>query len=262
MFGPFLDVMHAKLDELEMSFEDVFKAKILAPLEKMVRDAGGTTVVLVPSSKDAFHDPVFPQEAFEGESVGQGIVMAPNPCTIAVNGAAAFAVSSTDIIKHLAGTEISRTKNADADAATQHISDRMSRLCAHLVGQRSFYPLYPPNAGTMLDCNLALPEDVAAEETTRRSASSVSMGVLPHIMIMPSDLGVFAKRFIVRKSSQDCGGGGAKAKAKGHSIVGVNPGRLTRGVGGGTYALLKVPCPGRAMDVDIASGTSAHVLKI
>ena len=89
----------------------------------------------------------------------------------------------------------------------------------------------------------------------------MSMGVLPHVMIMPSDLGVFAKRFTVRKSSQDCGGGGG-AKAKDHSIVGVNPGRLTRGVGGGTYALLKVPCPGRAMDVDIASGTSAHILKI
>ena len=109
----------------------------------------------------------------------------------------------------------------------------------------------------MLDCALATPTGAGGERAPGGAGASVSMDVLPHVMLVPSDLGVFAKRFAVRRR-----GGGGGAAAREHAVVGVNPGRLTRGAGGGTYALLKVPCPGRALDMDIAGGTSAHILKI
>ena len=57
-------------------------------------------------------------------------------------------------------------------------SDRLSRLCKHIMTQKNFYPIFPPNPEINLEFtkyhNLTLP-------------------VTPHILILPSDLKEFIK---------------------------------------------------------------------
>ena len=273
LVGPFVDIGHAKVNSLEVTFEEVFAAKVLAPLEAAVRDSKKTiTVVIVPSSRDAFHHPVFPQEGFapassfgigsDGSMSPSSIVMAPNPCLFSIDGAATVAVSSTDILKHLAGNEMFKAPAPNAQSEAQdtnsaslismsstYIADRMSRLSAHLVGQRSFYPLYPPGTSTMLDCTLAHPDAPG----TRNGIGGVAIGVAPDVMVLPSDLGAFAKRFSVGENR-------ARDKAGKRSVVALNPGRLARGVGGGTYATLSLP--GTTTASSTAAATSVHVLRV
>jgi DNA polymerase alpha subunit B len=53
-----------------------------------------------------------------------------------------FGVTSTDVLFHLGKEEIS---------FPPHSGDRLRRLANHLIQQRSFYPLYPPNEELSLD---------------------------------------------------------------------------------------------------------------
>merc|ERR1719242_2016096 len=83
--------------------------------------------------------------------------------------------------------------------------DRMARLASHLLTQGSFYPLYPPSEEMNVDY-----EQLESKATMHRA---------PHLLLLPSDLSHFVREV------ENC-------------IV-VNPGRVTRGQGPGTYARLK-----------------------
>ncbi len=49
-------------------------------------DSTSKQVVIVPSTRDAHHDPCFPQPPFSaGIMPAPGLSLAPNPCTIRVN---------------------------------------------------------------------------------------------------------------------------------------------------------------------------------
>lgn len=84
--------------------------------------------------------------------------------------------------------------------------DRMSRLASHLLQQGSMYPLYPPSE----DLNLDL----------ERVEQHALLEASPHLLLLPSDLATFVREV-------------------GATTV-LNPGRLTKGAGPGTYSLLKV----------------------
>jgi DNA polymerase alpha subunit B len=51
-----------------------------------------------------------------------------------------------DVLRHLSAAEAAREPASGAAGAGAGPSDRMSRLAAHLPGQRSAYPLFPPAA--------------------------------------------------------------------------------------------------------------------
>ena len=260
LIGPFIDIEHSKVDQLDVAFEDIFVSKILHPLEELCSQYDGLQVVLVPSSRDGFHDPVFPQEPFlsdynNNSTTGTShprIIMAPNPCSLVMGKSTTLAVSSTDILKHLAGTEMFKNHSnstPNSDDNSTYINDRMARLCAHCIGQRSFYPLYPPQIGTVLDVNSALNVNTTTTTTTTTtktkttptkpsllssSSCSIQMDICPDVLIVPSDLGVFAKRFSVEASSQS-------SSSSLSSVVGLNPGKLCRGAGGGSFASIEIP---------------------
>ena len=84
--------------------------------------------------------------------------------------------------------------------------DRMSRLASHLLQQGSMYPLYPASEEINLDLE--------------RLEQFGMLDQTPHIMLLPSDLNTF-----VREVS---------------GVTVINPGRLTKGSGPGTYSLLKM----------------------
>jgi len=144
-----------------------------------------TRILMVPSTRDVFHPfQVFPQSPFktsdyfatlrtkENTAAIQRINMLPNPCIFAVNEVH-IGISTLDILFHLGSDEIFRQD------PTQAKGDRMSRLTKHIMDQRSFYPLNPPN----------IHEPVVDYCHSREFA----MPILPDILILPSKLGVFAK---------------------------------------------------------------------
>jgi len=84
--------------------------------------------------------------------------------------------------------------------------DRMSRLSSHLLQQGSMYPLYPPSEELNVDFE-------KLEQFTLLDKA-------PHLLLLPSDLTHFVR------------------EVTGTTVI--NPGRLTKGAGPGTYCLVKL----------------------
>ncbi|CAL5433541.1 unnamed protein product [Camellia sinensis] len=115
-----------------------------------------TRVILVPSIRDANHDFVFPQPAFDIQQAVSNISLAShnfkeitlsyqitsltNPGIFSANEIK-VGCCTVDILKQLSGEEISRNPSGGS-------KQRMNRLANHLLSQHSFYSLYPPMEDT------------------------------------------------------------------------------------------------------------------
>jgi len=84
--------------------------------------------------------------------------------------------------------------------------DRMSRLSSHLLQQGSMYPLYPPSEELNVDFE--------------KLEQFALLDKAPHLLVLPSDLTHFVR------------------EVTGSTVI--NPGRLTKGAGPGTYSLVKL----------------------
>ncbi|KAK7312005.1 hypothetical protein RJT34_10532 [Clitoria ternatea] len=210
LLGPFIDSEHPdiKRGTVDISFGEIFHFEILKKLEDYVKCMDSARVLLVPSIRDANHDFVFPQPALDISlpDLQSEIVSVTNPGIFEANEVK-VGCCTVDILKHLSGEEISRT------AADGKPIDRMSRLANHILNQQSFYPLYPPAESVPLDFKLA-PE-------------ALQLSLVPDLLILPSDI----KYFIKVLSSENEGTNHKKC-------IAVNPGRLAKGEGGGTFVEL------------------------
>lgn len=202
-----------------------------------------TQFVLVPSLDDAFVDSVYPQPSFQdnGSSSGSGgsmqlgslglqevevagrrgmnkveyaklgkrIHLASNPCTLHINDTV-VGVTSTDILFQM---------SSDGCDDGLPPGSRLGRVAGHLVQQGSYYPLFPSAAGVPLDMT---------------KSSEWEMPFRPDVLIVPSRLASFA-----RPVGGDTVPGGV-VKDFDSTTVAVNPGELTKGSAGGTYARIDV----------------------
>ncbi|XP_020220772.1 DNA polymerase alpha subunit B [Cajanus cajan] len=209
LLGPFVDSEHPEVKKgtVDKSFDEIFHFEILRKLEDYVECMGSARVLLVPSIRDASHDFVFPQPAFDINlpDLKSQIACLGNPGVFEANEVK-VGCCTVDILKQISGEEISRT------AADGKPIDRMSRLANHILNQQSFYPLYPP-AEIPLDFSLA-PE-------------ALQLSLVPDILILPSDI----KYFVKVLSSESEG-------INHNKCIAVNPGRLAKGEGGGTFVEL------------------------
>lgn len=213
LLGPFVDSEHPEIKKgtTDRSFDEIFHTEILKRLQDYVEYMGSDArVILMPSIRDANHDFVFPQPAFDihPPNLKHQITSLTNPGTFEANQVK-IGCCTVDILKHLSGEEMSRNP---ADGTP---SDRMSRLANHILSQRRFYPLYPPVEGIPLDFSLA-PE-------------ALHISSIPDILILPSDMKYFVKVLSLGE------GGEGEEQVK---CICVNPGRLAKGEGGGTFAEL------------------------
>ncbi|GER47328.1 DNA polymerase alpha subunit B [Striga asiatica] len=207
LLGPFIDSDHPVLSKgfVDQTFDEMFHLQILEKLQDYVECMGSVArVILMPSIRDAHHDFVFPQPAFEIHPTysSHQVVSICNPgvfCANEVN----VACCTVDILKHLSAEEIFRNPPGES-------KQRLANLAKHILSQQSFYPLYPPAKEVPLDFSFA-------EKALRFS-------LIPDILILPSDLAPFVKVLTV--------GGGDDAELK---CICVNPGRLSRGEGGGFF---------------------------
>lgn len=127
----------------------------------------------------------------------------------------------------------------------------MAGLASHILGQSNQYPLYPALPGSGLDTS---------------NYSQLQLPCLPDLLLLPSDLNPFAKLLNMEgycsvqrlqqqqgpgqhpntssgnggtptgQASGSGGGGAIAASAVAAVALAVNPGRLAKGAGGGTFA--------------------------
>ena len=107
-------------------------AQVIDRLDDYLGSAGsGCHVVLVPSTRDVHHHPVFPQTPLPPETVPtrhpQQFTLLRNPGTFACNEVEVGVVTS-DVVKHLSGQEMQRGPQGD----------RLPSFAAHLLGQQRY----------------------------------------------------------------------------------------------------------------------------
>ncbi|GBM51226.1 DNA polymerase alpha subunit B [Araneus ventricosus] len=218
LIGPFVDVKNDFIEngDLNETYDDIFKRLVLEILKNI--ESLSTKVVLVPSTRDAHHDFVYPTPPYSVDHATKRLYLASDPCILNIEGVI-FAITSTDILFHLGKEEISYPQQPD----------RFGRLCKHLLTQKHFYPLYPPNE----EINVDFP----------RYELHAPLPVMPHVLIVPSDF-----RYFIKDINGCCC---------------INPERLTKHSSGGTFARLNIT----RMDANKYKGSitdciQAQVLKI
>lgn len=166
LMGPFVDasLAEALIDE---DLQGLFH-KIINRLTTMAEKLN-LHMIIVPSQRDLFHDPVYPQPPFKYRS-SPHITFTSDPSTLLLDNSLVLALTSTDVLFHATKDNISKTQGS---------IDRMSRLIQCLLSQHNYYPLYPPSADLGLDLGLF--------------DSFGGFDITPHLLITPSELKHFVK---------------------------------------------------------------------
>jgi len=197
LIGPLVDEEHTEIkgSSIGESFISLSQKWLNWTCENLV---GFTNLVFVPSQRDVFHQPVYPQPAYDVPRKKDNVFFASDPCTLKAQGIN-FGMTSVDSLFHLGAEEISMTGEGTPQ-------DRLSRLTSHLIDQQSFYPLYPGHESLCIDWESA------------EVGFKMVKNDLPDVLIVPSNLKSFAKCI----NGRLC----------------VNPGRLAKGLSGGSYAMI------------------------
>jgi len=195
LIGPFVDVRNNALVDATQAYQQIFNdmlKAIFAVVEELK-----TQVVLVPAQRDAHENCVYPQPPYNigNQNLWSNkIISISDPGELVINGTR-VGISSSDILFHLGKEEMCFPPRS---------GDRLSRLASHLVAQRSFYPVYPPNMEQNID--------------HEHQELFGLMETCPDLLLLPSDLVYFAREL--------------------DTCTVINPGRLTKGSGPGTFASL------------------------
>ncbi|CAJ0966934.1 unnamed protein product [Ranitomeya imitator] len=284
LLGPFLDSKHQQVENLQLTvtFEEVFKSCLKMIIEGTRQS--GSHLVFVPSVRDVHHDPVYPQPPFSCYDAAKEdkprVHFVADPCTLSVNGVA-VGFTSTDLLFHMGAEEISSGTGAP---------DRFSRILKHILTQRrnlhlisnqsatmqlakrilsgcsvdrrlpyycqclffSFYPLYPPHEEINIDYEAHYNYGI--------------MPITPDVFIVPSELRFFIKDWrianvvpIFKKGSKSEPG---NYRPDISGCICINPGRLTKGMVGGTYTRFLVKRETAATEERKSPCISAQVVKI
>lgn len=198
LIGPFVDMKHEEIEHgnIGETYEDFFQS-LMSNLLNILGHVS-TKIVLVASCRDAHHEAIYPTPPYRLRQHSKKLFLAPDPCLLEIEGVV-FGITSSDILFHLGKEEI---------AFPPQSPDRLGRLCSHLLAQRSFYPLYPPDEEINIDY--------------LNFEQYALLPVMPHILILPSDL-----RYFVKDINGCCC---------------INPERLTKRFSGGTFARINVDC--------------------
>ncbi len=256
LMGPFVDSEHHAVsvagsvtatDRIDGDYDEYFR-DLMALVETELQ-VPGCRVLVMPSLRDIHHDAIFPQPPFESADNGSQITYLPNPALISIGGVS-IAATTQDILFELGKNEIFLTKPSPSQATpnalfgqqsdveskikdeptplapTQKPLDkRVVRLSQHLLSQQSFYPLFPPPAGSNID-----------PVVDPRVKDGCRLPFAPDLFFVPSKLKYFAEAVPVPPPAVVEG----DSYTEGNDVVFVNPESIVKGVSGGTYASIKV----------------------
>lgn len=202
MLGPFVDAQHPQIASgaLRQTPTELFREQIASRLARITEESPGTVVILIPSVRDLLsRHAAFPQAMLERDGLGlsRRVKVLPNPCTFSLNEVV-ISTSSVDTLFHLRREELfQRAEEAEPDpsvpAARNPQGDAMANLVRHVLGQRSFYPLFPAPEALAHEVNL----DVTHWD-------QMSLGdTAPDVLILPSKLKHFSKVSSERATSHE-----------------------------------------------------------
>ena len=224
--GPFVDAEHAILKDglIDETFEEMFESRVVKQLDSFQQETG-TRVILLPSIRDLHAHPVLPQPSFSGEQhQSDNLHFVPNPATLKCNEVV-IGATSVDWLLAVSGAETFK-----APTALEHHQaprqDRLGDLSNLVFSQRNFFPAYPPPLNIPLDAS---------------RGEGLEMHCSPDILVIPSDLAPFAKLVQIKQHQQ--------------ALV-INPGKLTKGLSGGTFA--RVQWAGLSEAEAVAQGAPAE----
>ena len=111
-----------------------------------------------------------------------------------------------ELVFGVTSTDILFHMSVEETNANLPVGSRLRRIAQHLLQQQSYYPLFPPNRSVNLNL---------------KHQDGWKMPCRPDVLIVPSKLSPFC------------------APILGSTMV-INPGHLTKGTTGGTYAIMEI----------------------
>ncbi|KAJ8045828.1 DNA polymerase alpha subunit B [Holothuria leucospilota] len=225
LFGPFVDCNQEQISSgnLPQTFNSLFEELIRNILKST--EGSGTQLVVLPSLRDIHHDLVYPQPPFPKEGIMKGRDAPDTARLHFVSEPSTFTVNGIVFGATSSDVLLHLGKEEISGSATK--GDRLGRLMKHIFTQQSYYPIHPP------------PEDVPIDYAHFEEYAHLT--VTPHVFISPSDMRYFIK---------DIDG----------SLC-INPGRLSKGQGGGTYAEVVIQ-PEEKVEQGIVNRTAAKIVRI
>ena len=234
LMGPFVDIAHPLVQDgdIEIAQEDTGEIEIYSFERLFVEHVCGnirafydedddspTNFVLIPALGDAYHENVYPQPPFGNRDAVKSELFTETlgrlPFPYSKEGSARKRV-------HLLPNPCMFRINEVLFGATSHDAlmslsseeiasnvpgDRLVRIASHFIRQQSFSPMFPSPLAASVQLDL-------------RHAKHWTMGKTPDVLILPSKLAPLARNV--------------------HGSLVVNPGLMTRGAHGGTYATLNI----------------------
>ncbi|XP_072277507.1 DNA polymerase alpha subunit B isoform X2 [Pyxicephalus adspersus] len=195
--GPFLDAKHEQIETLQLT--GTFEEVFKSCLKMTIEGTrqSGSHLVFIPSVRDVHHDPIYPQPPFSCYEPTKEDKQRVHFV------ADPCTISVNGVAIGFTSTDLLFHMGAEEiSSGTAGGPDRFSRILRQILSQRSYYPLYPPNEEINIDFEAMY--------------NFAMMPVTPDVFIIPSEL-----RFFIKDIS---------------GCICINPGRLTKGMVGGTYA--------------------------
>eukprot|EP00536_Pseudo-nitzschia_multiseries_P004184 jgi/Psemu1/318366/estExt_fgenesh1_pm.C_680015 len=240
LMGPFVDVRQEAVksgaptgagpdgEDMVMDYETIFSQNISQVIEEFFEQKGDcrTEFVLVPALEDATAKGVYPQPPLQDRfPKGARLLDIPGAEMIAfgssgiheltrrVNGKPRVHCLSNpctfrvnEMVFGVTSTDVLFHMSVEETNANLPVGSRMRRISQHMIRQQSYYPLFPPNKSVNLDL---------------KQQDGWKMPCQPDVLIIPSRLTPFCAPIM-------------------GSTMAVNPGHLSKGTTGGTYALMTI----------------------
>lgn len=214
--GPFLDLEHpvvasgdfephlpvgTKIEPDQATINDVFKALISVPIQRLVQAVPTITIVMVPSMRDAISKHVsWPQDRVPKVNLDlpKQVQFVANPMALSMNDML-VGMSSQDVLSEL------RRENVYQAPKGQNLNDDfLGRLSGHIIEQSHYFPVFPPRSREELPKPTAIPGEVPAPGGEERLAMGANLDLeylklgdfwqaRPDMLILPSVLSPFAK---------------------------------------------------------------------
>lgn len=138
------------------------------------------------------------------QEMGKGGSNASSQCVHCLPNPCTFQVN--EVVFGVTSTDVLFHMSVDETNANLVPGSRLRHIAHHLVQQQSYYPLFPPNKAVNLDL---------------KQSGGWRMPCRPDVLVIPSKLTPFCSSVL-------------------ESTIAVNPGHLTKGTTGGTYALMEI----------------------
>ncbi|KAF0684361.1 Aste57867_23674 [Aphanomyces stellatus] len=210
LLGPFIDANHSKdgrvmYENTLVSFDDMFLFNIVAKFNSLLKSAPNCQVVLIPSVRDVHHHYVYPQPPFDRKKTFEALESPEYHHRVhLLSNPCTFSINGS-VFSATSSDILLELGGAEFHRAQQANQQRLFRLTEQLLRQHSFFPLFPSTGETPLDL---------------KYMEQFQLPVRPDVLFLPSVLNRFTG--VVQET------------------LCVNPGQLSKGLAGGTYAELTI----------------------